>query len=583
LTNAEVVGVIDGLFNAAGVIQVISVDDMYADEAPVDEAVAAYLALEPAEPGVCAAVFGDKAGIDFRSDPAVVREQIHAFWKTIEVIQQRDILQELRSKLSQEDDVDKGAKSSMAEFFGAYDFTPLSRARWESDKEGIFKAGKALTLLLVDEDFSKESGGGRNDGLKIIKEVFATVDPKLFLCGLLSHGYSSEDIHKQWNELCVREALDKSRFVLIPKKLLDEGADGLVTFLRLVKLAILNGPAHWLKQRASKIFLESQQAAAKQLDEIDIYDFDQIVFRSSEKEGVWEPDTLFRLFGLFHRDQTRRAAKLDTELHKVAKEIRVISQVPTHSPTAPSYNTWKVQRMELYEDGEYLNPYCLPIELGDIFEKSGDVPKRYVLLSQSCDLMVRPDGERYFATTEGLLAEIVKGDMDRRSHAELQYFDSQHAAQYFVSFKKVFAIRLFVLDLCALNPEGKSAFTTGKDCSPLVIPSWQKRCAILAKFVERALVKYGELTKKGVDPQSATALVAKCSNEDKIKGQIDIPAKTLSYPLRRIGRVRQFRAAALLARYANFVAREAFDHDFGSPAEEPAVTRETDDNNKPKK
>jgi hypothetical protein len=65
----------------------------------------------------------------------------------------------------------------------------------------------------------------------------------------------------------------------------------------------------------------------------------------------------------------------------------VISQIATPTQITPSFNTWKIQRMELYEDSEYLNPYCLPIELGDIFEKSGGASKQYILLSQACDLM----------------------------------------------------------------------------------------------------------------------------------------------------------------------------------------------------
>src|SRR6202041_2693797 len=310
----------------------------------------------------------------------------------------------------------------------------MSRKRWEAEKDKIFGSNKPLILLLVDEDFSKEPGGSRSDGLKIIKEVIKQGNPDVFLCGLLSHGYSASDVHQQWTELCEREGLDKSRFVLIPKWLLDEDPDGLMTFLRLTKLAVLNRPADQLKQRASEILSKAQTAAAKDLSSIDIYDFDHIVFRSSEQEGIWEPDTLFRVFGLFHRDETRRAAKGDDGFHELAARIRVISQIATPTQVTPSFNTWKIQRMELYEDSEYLNPYCLPIELGDIFEKSGGTSKQYILLSQACDLMVRSTGDRHFAMTEGLFAEVVKGEQDLRTHAELQYFDPDHKDKYFVSF-----------------------------------------------------------------------------------------------------------------------------------------------------
>jgi len=570
LTNIEAIGIIDNLFTVAGVTQVISVDDMYSDEAPVSDAIALYIKLEEIDPGVCAAVFGEDSHIDFTVDVDVVREQIGSFWKTIPMERQRDILQELRSKITTEDDIDKGVKSALPQFFDKYNFTPMSRKRWEAEKDKIFGSNKPLILLLVDEDFSKEPGGSRSDGLKIIKEVIKQGNPDVFLCGLLSHGYSARDVHRQWTELCEREGLDKSRFVLIPKWLLDEDPDGLMTFLRLTKLAVLNRPADQLKQRASEILAKAQTAAAKGLRSIDIYDFDHIVFRSSEQEGVWEPDTLFRVFGLFHRDETRRAAKGDDGLHELAARIRVISQIATPTQITPSFNTWKIQRMELYEDSEYLNPYCLPIELGDIFEKSGGTSKQYILLSQACDLMVRSTGDRHFAMTEGLFAEVVKGEQDLRTHAELQYFNPDHKDKYFVSFKKVFTIRLFALDLCSTNKHGIAEFTFGDACPKVLIPAWQKRWNQLNKSVEQMLAKYGELLGKGMDPASSAILVAGCCNENKIKPAIDVPGKKLSYPLRRVSRLRQPRAAALLARYANFVAREAFDHDFGTPPEEPS-------------
>src|SRR5207302_194592 len=154
------------------------------------------------------------------------------------------------------------------------------------------------------------------------------------------------------------------------------------------KLALLNGKVDDLKKTAREILRAAQENAHKRLDDIDIYDFDQIVFRSSRREGVWEPDTLFRVFGLFHHDETRKLAKEDANLFTLADAIRVLSLIPTKSSTAPNYNTMALQRLELYESGDYLNTHFIPIDVGDIFEKTGESKKRYILLAQSCDLMV---------------------------------------------------------------------------------------------------------------------------------------------------------------------------------------------------
>jgi hypothetical protein len=121
-----------------------------------------------------------------------------------------------------------------------------------------------------------------------------------------------------------------------------------------------------------------------------------------------------------------------------------------------------------------------------------------------------------------------------------------------------------------LTREGNAEFIVGKACPKLLIPTWQMRWTHLNKLTEKSIAKYAEISKK-VDAASAAVLVSGWCNENKIKPTIDVAAKKLAYPLRRISRLRQPRASALLARYANFVAREAFDHDFGTPPEEPST------------
>src|SRR5205809_252993 len=83
----------------------------------------------------------------------------------------------------------------------------------------------------------------------------------------------------------------------------------------------------------------------------------------------------FRVFGLFHHDETRKLAKEDANLFTLADAIRVLSLIPRKSSTAPNYNTMALQRLELYESGDYLNTHFIPIDVGDIFEKTGESKK----------------------------------------------------------------------------------------------------------------------------------------------------------------------------------------------------------------
>jgi hypothetical protein len=46
-----------------------------------------------------------------------------------------------------------------------------------------------------------------------------------------------------------------------------------------------------------------------------------------------------------------------------------------------------------------------------------------------------------------------------------------------------------------------------------------------------------------------------------IQAEIDAKKLTIKYDVKRVGRIKQPRAGALLARYANAIGRDAFEHD----------------------
>src|SRR5207244_7515825 len=95
------------------------------------------------------------------------------------------------------------------------------------------------------------------------------------------------------------------------------------------------------------------------------------------------------------------------------------------------------------------------------------------------------------------------------------------------------------------------------------IPAWKLHYEKLVKKCKKVITDADELTKRGMSIKPAAALVARCSNSPLFTPTIDIAQKTVSFNLKRSARLRQPRAAALLSRFANFMARQAFDHDFG--------------------
>ncbi len=570
MADVDVGNVIDELFAVGGVQRVVSIDDMNGIAAPVEDALALTQKLPPDD---IIAIFANYPAVTAIDDLEIRLREIRNLWQNETDDTRRLLLNRLRAKAaeiestgSQENStevVDENTFSELPSLFAKYGLQLLSLKQWHEKQGEIITQTMPPTLFLIDEDFSKEEGGARFSGIAIIKAVMNAAPADRVLCALLTHNprYQPENLHEAWKDLCQKQELDPSRFVLIPKKLI---RDDPVGFARLVKLALLNGGVDRLKKTARDILRSAQENAHKRLNDIDIYDFDQIVFRSSRREGVWEPDTLFRVFGLFHHDETRKLAKKDPKLYAAADSIRALSLVPTKSHTAPNYNTIALQRLELYETGEYLNAHFIPIDVGDIFQKTGDSDKRYILLAQSCDLMVRPDGKRNAFTNEAVLAEIVSGPIrDRDGHGELQFLDEDSGAQHFVSFKRTHSVKLSLLDICALNENGEALLALEKPYPDRAIPAWKLHHEKLVKEFQKIINQAENLTKQGIPVKIAAALVARPSNSALLTPNLDPAKKTVSFNLKRVARLRQPRAAALLSRFANFTARQAFDHDFG--------------------
>ena len=180
------------------------------------------------------------------------------------------------------------------------------------------------------------------------------VDP---LCGLLSQAYTIDQEFDSWQQVAKDHNLETHQFVLIAKERPDRQ---LLGFATQIKLTVLNKHCNELKEHAINLLQAAHEQAANDLRSINIYDFEHIVFRSSHREGVWEPDTLFRIFGLYHRRATRQRAKGSHNLIKGATAIRRVSNLPNANDTILRDQSWKIQRLEFYDEAEHLNAHYLP-------------------------------------------------------------------------------------------------------------------------------------------------------------------------------------------------------------------------------
>jgi hypothetical protein len=558
---------------------VVCIDDEYAKPVLVEEVLPLLAGLSFQVRAEILDELPDSSGFTY-GDFSSLRDEMAGIWDEVEDGIKRDILAQLLIRAdegipeadTEPDDkkIDTIAAAVLRSLLRQQDFLPLSPTQWMKKKEELLaETTNVKTLFLFDYDLSRDKVA--TDGFVLLQEVLRSEYSETAFCGLLSHTFPTTEEYQRRNEL-LNES-DQDEFVTISKeRLLNDP----ISFARQVKLTILNRPSKQMIAKAMSVIEEAYQEARQELEEINIYQFEHIVFESSRREGVWEADTLFRLFGLFQQKAARKKAKGDEELFELASMMRKVSRIPTGSPEAPPRDSWRIQRLEFYEEGDYINSSRYPISLGDIFEKTSGGKKKYLLLAQPCDLMVRyelsPRGERHHAVNEVILAEIMlqKRVVDKMgqvrnpaAYYELPYFDEQTGESCFVSLRNTHAVKLFVLDLVVYRDDGCSYLKISDPCPRGVIPAWELRYDRLVKEVRKQINRYKKLKARQLPKLVLQTAVPASSNDKLFKGSINPNEESISYQVRRSGRLCQPRAVAALIKWASYMTRAAYEHDFG--------------------
>ncbi len=464
-----------------------------------------------------------------------------------------------------------GLRELLADLSG-FTFETLSLGQWNADCDQYLSNGDAAcnTIFLFDRDFGRENASS-DEGLNLVKE--AQLRGAKF-CGLITHTVQVGEEYDAWDCLSRDHDLDRDRFLVISKQLLsaDDGQTDYNSFLRMVRLVALSGKCGDLKNAAWTVFAAAVEAAKRAMESFSVLAFDRIVLASSRREGVWEPDTLFRVFSVFMRREARRLMHEDEteDLSSKVENARSVSEVPVELESErgsepPCPEAIRVHRFELYESPELLNRHHLPIDLGDIFEDRRG--RQYVLLSQPCDLMVRSNGKRGHdgkCRRHVVLAEIVRtAGKDRKAGQKeawekVDWYDEETGQPAFVNFAEAHDVRLAVLDLCALNTNGEASINvSGKVPSGLIAP-WQKHYRKIQELFRTATVKFSRLNEMQVNDDIKKELLPTACLTANFG--VEVAGDVVKYDIKRVGRLLQPRAGAILTRFAQHRSRAAFEH-----------------------
>lgn len=581
---------LDKLFKAVDVKKVVCVDDDY-KRWDVDKFKGAYkaLSIESLEK------IGILRPISKRNLPDnVLDDTLEEFWSDTSARNRTKIIESIEKAGGE---IAPDTVTGLSDMISAKncELLELTPTEWKEQKDDLLATAKIdKTLFLFDRDLSNDNSCDKDSGIRFLQEAISAHD-KTF-CGILSNTFRPEEEFDRWKEFAKNHNIDLNRFVLISKDHLNTDADRL-GFARMVKLAVLNSPCQKLAEAVGQTVVDSVGSAHGELNKLNIYEFEDIVFRKSLTEGIWEPDTLFRIFGLYQKNAVHQKLKTDSNIKEQVQLIRSVVGIKTHPESFSSKETsWKIQRLEWYENAEQLNSYRIPLGLGDVFLNTADDTK-YILLCQPCDLMVRSKGQRGSGVTEVYLAQIINAREDAAGVFELKYFDENTGKSMFIKFGKKHAVYLNVLDLCAMTEDGLARYPITEADGELLIPSWQQRLEGLKPSFEKCLTSLASdnailnnliaaenkvvVAQREVESEARsveTPEEKKPSPVETLKLQMEstiLPSsgerlfvgtyngQTISYECQRIGRLLSPYADAALTAFHAFLARPAFSVDLG--------------------
>jgi hypothetical protein len=436
---------------------------------------------------------------------------------------------------------------------------------------------------MFDQDLSEARGfqdAGPQSGIGLIHEVINRELHEGVICCLLTHTIASlENEMPTWRTLAQENELDLFQFLPLAKIRLSDGESPLL-FADGIKKSLLNLYCEKWKRAAIQVINNSTEKATSHVMNVDVYDFDHMIFQISMEEGIWELDTLVRLFQIFHRDEIRKLVldpRITAEFSALIKASRPISAVKIDDKLNHVMAQIKpIRRKELYQDASLVQ--YTPIDVGDLFFSSNN-QMTYILLGQPCDLMVRSVGKRAGKrASDHLLVPLVplhrispedfnnKQANHWKTHSSMHYFypDSNDIAE--VVFSEANWVDVNFLDLSILNPDGLCRLDLAN------LPSIPEICTLgwrirLEELIHRFTEEYNELNmiQKHVNrirnPETKNLIQqALLSSHAFSKGIFD-------FKLQRISRYRQPAADRLLKMYTQYLSRDADEVDFAKSSQ----------------
>lgn len=444
------------LLDAEDVAYIIYIDDKFDINSQKEEFVGRIKKLKAENQLIKKEIFD---GFNWDGPDALITK----FWN--DSINKSELLYEVFTHIRDEDSANVIPALEIEKCFG--DRIKLKTPdQWFSDKYQLLKDldGGKKALCLFDYEF--QSGNklieGRNGAelakLLIDKEEYTD----RIVCGIFSHKFTEEEEEDYRTKYSNDYDIEKKKFYTISK--FRFAFDPQITgFAEGIKNLLLHPYIEQLKNESLEVLSESHIKAKRRIEDITPKTFNQIIQKSSLNEGVWEINTLFRLYGILSKEENLNFISDSTVRQRFNDSIKRIRHIDEHET---GYFSKVVNRQiidlrdsELYLKGDIINKLHLPVSNGDIFSIKD---KPYILLVQLCNLAIRAKGRECGVRSKNynnaFLIPLREFSKEQLNHTKQEVLSPTNTLEktlcaYFAEFK-VFS--LDYLDLTVFNEKGKS-------------------------------------------------------------------------------------------------------------------------------
>ena len=450
-------------------------------------------------------------------------------------------------------------------------FTDVGLVKWNADRDALVTRAKIeRTLFVFDQELGEQKLGA--DEIKALKGDLGASNPVYILLSYkVEHNREHEETRKLRNEGLAITA--------IPKR--DIRETGSEEFLTLrIKAALLAKESDPILAAFRRAVNASSKAVADRMESLTGLEFDELVMRSSSKEGVHELDTLIRIYANGFAAELRSRLRGKATLHDAITKARRYSIESEAKHAKIGSEAWKLYREELYDSGEYVNDCNAPLDAGDIFQLTGQDGQdfgAFVLIAQPCDLMVRNANGRRRAN-ELLLAKVEpreplkfdNGTLKEKKAFELPFFGDDGKCSM-IDFAQVFRMDGRFLDLCCLHANGLAEAVATNQPKGLT-PGWSRRWEdILKPFVTEVQSSLEAWEKSPIEQQcignTLPAHVLLFNGNARIKAAVERRGRKrfVVIGIKRVRRLSSAMAAEMLRGFGEYLSRPARPHALADP------------------